>query len=76
MLRPEKHLHQQLLAQRILYAAVRVWTLCSPCPSILDMPLADIVRLIHHKLRQPQDMGGESAPKKYSMWWLGPSETN
>ena len=71
-MRPEIHLHQQLLAQRILYAAVRVWTPCSPCPSMLDMPLADIVRLTHHKLRQPQDMGGEPAPKNIRCGGLVP----
>ena len=34
-----------------------------------------IVKLTHHKLRQPQDMGSKPAPK-YPIWWLGSSETS
>ena len=36
-------------------------------------PPAGIVKLTHDGLRQPQDMGSETAPE-YSIWWLGPSE--
>ena len=34
-----------------------------------------IVKLTHHKLRQPQDMGSETPPE-YSIWRLGPSATS
>ena len=43
-----------------------------PFPSIT---IKGIVKLTHHKLRQPQGMGSELAPK-YSIWWLGSSETS
>ena len=39
------------------------------------MDLEGIVKLTHHKLRQPQDMGSKSAPK-YLIGWLGSSETS
>ena len=32
-----------------------------------------IVKLTHHRLRQPQGMGSKTA-SEYSIWWLGPSE--
>ena len=33
-----------------------------------------IVKLTHHKLRHPQDIGSKITPE-YSIWWLGPSAT-
>ena len=37
--------------------------------------LAGIVKLTHHKLRQPQDIVSKTT-SEYSIWWLGPSATS
>ena len=38
-------------------------------------PVMGIVKLTHHKLRQPQDMCSGTSPE-YPIWWLGPSATS
>ena len=36
------------------------------------VPVGGIVKLTHHKLRQPQDIVSKTT-SEYSMGWLGPS---